>query len=130
MQDALPVTGTLAVLLNAKERGIIPKVRDTLDVLFPPTSGSLTRWYKKPCDELGNREWGDPRDIPGSVGSLARSTTLSFDKDKKMGVVLENDCHPPIYPDSQENDSRPLMYPTYPAMTSCIRPSRSLLNAP
>ncbi|MGB2608647.1 MAG: DUF3368 domain-containing protein, partial [Isosphaeraceae bacterium] len=26
----LPVTGTLAVLLNAKERGIIPKVRDTL----------------------------------------------------------------------------------------------------
>ncbi len=32
--------------------------------------------------------------------------------------------------DSQENDFRPLMYPTYPAMTSCIRPSRSLLNAP
>jgi len=30
----LPVTGTLAVLLNAKERGIIPKVRDTLDVLI------------------------------------------------------------------------------------------------
>jgi len=29
----LPVTGTLAVPLNAKERGIIPKVRDTLDVL-------------------------------------------------------------------------------------------------
>ena len=30
----LPVTGTLAVLLTAKERGIIPKVRDTVDVLF------------------------------------------------------------------------------------------------
>src|SRR5271157_482075 len=29
----LPVTGTLAILLTAKERGIIPKVRDTLDVL-------------------------------------------------------------------------------------------------
>ncbi len=30
----LPVTGTLAVLLTAKERGIIPKVRDTIDVLL------------------------------------------------------------------------------------------------
>ena len=29
----LPVTGTLAVLLSAKERGIIRKVRETLDVL-------------------------------------------------------------------------------------------------
>ncbi len=30
----LPVTGTLAILLNAKERGIIPKIRDTLDLLI------------------------------------------------------------------------------------------------
>ena len=30
----LPVTGTLAVLLTAKERGIIPKVRDAIDVLL------------------------------------------------------------------------------------------------
>ena len=34
----LPVTGTLAVLLNAKERGIIPKVRDTLNVLISANS--------------------------------------------------------------------------------------------
>jgi predicted nucleic acid-binding protein len=30
----LPVTGTLAVLLNAKERGIISEVRDMLDLLI------------------------------------------------------------------------------------------------
>ena len=30
----LPVTRTLAVLMTAKERGIIPKVRDTIDVLL------------------------------------------------------------------------------------------------
>jgi len=30
----LPVTGTLAVLLKAKERGIIPKVRELVDVLM------------------------------------------------------------------------------------------------
>ena len=30
----LPVTGTLAILLKAKERGILPRVRDTLDLLI------------------------------------------------------------------------------------------------
>ncbi len=30
----LPVTGTVAILLKAKERGIIPKVRNSLDVLI------------------------------------------------------------------------------------------------
>ncbi len=30
----LPVTGTLAVLLKAKEQGIIPIVRDTIDMLI------------------------------------------------------------------------------------------------
>jgi predicted nucleic acid-binding protein len=32
--DNLPVTGTLAVLLKAKERSIIPRVRDTVDRLI------------------------------------------------------------------------------------------------
>jgi predicted nucleic acid-binding protein len=31
---ALPVTGTLAVLLKAKERGIVPNVRDILDAMM------------------------------------------------------------------------------------------------
>jgi predicted nucleic acid-binding protein len=30
----LPVAGTLAILLKAKERGIIPKIRDTVDMLI------------------------------------------------------------------------------------------------
>jgi len=34
VSNNLPVTGTLAVLLRAKERGIIPSVRDVVDALI------------------------------------------------------------------------------------------------
>jgi predicted nucleic acid-binding protein len=33
MLKGLPVTGTLGVLLAAKDQGILPKVRDVLDAL-------------------------------------------------------------------------------------------------
>ena len=52
----LPVTGTLAVLLKAKERGIITRDCGTsLMCSKLRTSGCQTRWSRKSCYRLVNR---------------------------------------------------------------------------
>ncbi len=68
----LPVTGTLAVLLNAKERGIIPKVRTPLMYFYPPTSGSLFGLIVR-AEDGDSRSDNQQNDCPRLIGRLRQS---------------------------------------------------------
>ena len=60
----LPVTGRWPSRRRPRSEESTPKASATPSTAQPPTFGSQTHWSRSRV-ELGNRKWGDPRDISG-----------------------------------------------------------------